>query len=84
MIAFWIVSALLTVVAVAFVLVPLLRGRAATGPSVRDANLAALRSQRRELDADVAHGLLPAEARDEAVADLVSRGGFQVYEAIDG
>ena len=83
MIAFWIVSALLTVVAVAFVLVPLLRGRAATGPSVRDANLAALRSQRRELDADVAHGLLPAEARDEAVADLVARASEDLAVAPD-
>lgn len=73
MVVFWILAALMTLVALAFVLVPLLRPRAATGPSALDANLAALRSQRREIDADVASGVLPADAREEAIGDLVER-----------
>ncbi|MGZ5042636.1 MAG: c-type cytochrome biogenesis protein CcmI, partial [Usitatibacter sp.] len=47
-------AALMTAVALAFVLVPLLRGRAVAGPSTLDANLDVLRGQRREIDADVA------------------------------
>lgn len=59
--------------ALAFVLVPLLRPRAPTGPTSAQANLDVLRSQRRELDADVANGTLPAAARDEALAELQER-----------
>lgn len=71
--AFWIVAALLTVVALAFVLVPLLRRRGAQGLSPREANLAALRSQRQEIETDVALGILPGEAKEEAMADLLAR-----------
>ena len=71
--AFWIVAALLTVVALAFVLVPLLRRRSADAPTLREANLAALRSQRQEIESDIAHGVLPREAKDEALAELVAR-----------
>ena len=70
---FWILASLMTVLALAFVLVPLLRGRARTGPSAREANLAALRAQRGEIDADVANGTLAASAREEALAELVDR-----------
>ncbi|MGZ5046622.1 MAG: c-type cytochrome biogenesis protein CcmI [Usitatibacter sp.] len=73
MAVFWMMAALMTAVALAFVLVPLLRGRAVAGPSTLDANLDVLRGQRREIDADVANGLLPAAARDEALAELVDR-----------
>lgn len=71
--AFWIVAALLTVVALAFVLVPLLRRRSADAPTQREANLAALRSQRQEIESDVALGVLPRDAKEEALADLVAR-----------
>jgi cytochrome c-type biogenesis protein CcmH len=70
---FWILAALMVVVALAFVLVPLLRSRAITGPSQVEANLEVLRGQRREIEADVARGILPADARDEALATLVAR-----------
>ena len=72
--AFWILAALMTAVALAFVLVPLLRARgASSAPTPVEANLDALRGQRREIEADVANGTLPADARDEALADLVQR-----------
>ena len=73
MIAFWALAACMTAVALAFILVPLLRPRATRGPSVEEANLEVLRGQRREIESDVAYGTLPADARDEALADLVAR-----------
>ncbi|HZZ93252.1 MAG TPA: c-type cytochrome biogenesis protein CcmI [Usitatibacter sp.] len=73
MVVFWLLAVLMTAVALGFVLVPLLRTRPATGPSSVEANLDVLRSQRREIEADVANGTLPAEARDEALAELVRR-----------
>ncbi|HET6265313.1 MAG TPA: c-type cytochrome biogenesis protein CcmI [Usitatibacter sp.] len=73
MASFWILAALMTVAALAFVLVPLLRGRPGAGISVRDSNLEVLRAQRREIDADVASGTLAPEARDEALAELMAR-----------
>lgn len=73
MLAFWIVATLMLVVAVAIVLIPLLRSRSLAGPTSVEANLEVLRGQRRELEADVAAGLLPAKARDEALAELVER-----------
>ncbi len=73
MLVFWLLAALMVVLALAFILVPLLRPRADAGPSVVEANLDVLRSQRREIEADVATGVLPADARDEALAELVDR-----------
>ncbi|HUI99407.1 MAG TPA: c-type cytochrome biogenesis protein CcmI [Usitatibacter sp.] len=73
MLVFWLLAALMVLLALAFILVPLLRSRADLGPSVVEANLDVLRSQRREIDADVATGVLPADARDEALAELVDR-----------
>jgi cytochrome c-type biogenesis protein CcmH len=70
MLFFWIAAALMALVACAFVVVPLLRGRALSGPSAVEANLAVLRGQRREIEQDVAHGTLPADAREEAQSDL--------------
>lgn len=73
MLTFWFIAALLIVVALAFVLVPLLRNRGESGPSLREANLAVLRGQRQEIEADVAHGLLAAESRESALSELVAR-----------
>ncbi len=73
MVAFWILAALMILAALAFVLVPLLRPRAAAGPNAREASLAVLRGQRREIDADIASGSLPADAREEALRELVDR-----------
>jgi cytochrome c-type biogenesis protein CcmH len=73
MLTLWIVAALLIVAALAFVLVPLLRPRPRRGPSLREANLAVLRGQRREIESDLALGLLPQEARESALAELAAR-----------
>lgn len=73
MAVFWTLAAAMTGLALAFVLVPLLRGRSSRAPSQGEANLDVLRSQRREIDADVALGVLPASARDEALDELVAR-----------
>ena len=76
MLVFWALAAAMTLVALAFVLVPMLRARAEPpGPSARDVTLAVLRGQRQEIEADIAAGSLPAEARDEALAELVERAG---------
>src|SRR6188472_3576952 len=73
MLAFWILASLMTALALAFVLVPLLRMRASTAPTLKDANLAVLRAQRQEIEADVERGVLPADVRDEALTELVAR-----------
>src|SRR5712692_5871761 len=73
MMLFWILATAMTVAGLGFVLVPLLRERPGAGLDVARANLEVLRSQRRELDADVANGILPADARVEALAELVDR-----------
>ncbi len=71
----------MTVVALAFVLVPLLRARARNAPSRVEANLEILRGQRREIEADVAIGLLAPEAREEALAELVTRAQVDLQPA---
>jgi len=81
MAAFWLLAACMTLVALSFILVPLLRPRAPRGPSVEEANLDVLRGQRREIEADVANGVLPADARDEALADLMRRARVDLAPA---
>lgn len=73
MLVFWLLAALMTTLALAFVLVPLLRQRASAGPGALEANLAVLRGQRHEIEADVANGVLPESERDEALNELVER-----------
>ncbi len=73
MVVFWFLAAAMAVIAAAFVVVPLLRGRTAAGPTEAQANLEVLRGHRREIEADIATGTLPAEAREEALAELVGR-----------
>src|ERR1700686_314708 len=82
MAVFWILATLMTLAALAFVLVPLLRGRLPSGPSSVEANLEALRGQRREIEADVANGTLPADAREEALAELVGRAQADLSAAV--
>jgi cytochrome c-type biogenesis protein CcmH len=73
MLVFWSLAALMVLAALAFILVPLLRARPSAAPSVVEANLEVLRGQRREIEADVANGVLPADAKEEALAELVDR-----------
>ena len=75
---FWTLAALMAALAVAFVVVPLLRARVGAAPTTAEANLEVLRAQRRELEADVASGTLPAAARDEALAELQARAAADV------
>ncbi len=70
---FWILATVMTGLGLAFVVVPLLRRRKGSGTTGNEANLEVLRGQRREIDADVERGVLPADAREEALASLVAR-----------
>lgn len=73
MTAFVLIAVAMVCVALAWVLVPLLVRRSRPGPSTEAANLAILRDQLAELEADVARGLLPRERYDQARAELERR-----------
>src|SRR6187431_6957 len=81
MVLFWILATSMVAIALAFVLVPLLRSRSSSAPSEVEANLEILRGQRQEIDADIGAGVLPADARDEALADLVGRAADDLSPA---
>jgi cytochrome c-type biogenesis protein CcmH len=69
---FWVYAALLTAVALGFLVTPLVRGRARGGAAVsREAsNLTVFRDQLAELDADLAAGTIGKEQWQSARADL--------------
>ncbi|MGP1676204.1 MAG: c-type cytochrome biogenesis protein CcmI [Burkholderiales bacterium] len=69
---FWVYAALLTAVALAILITPLLRGRSRSGAAVsREAsNLTVFRDQLTELDADLAAGTIEREQWEAARADL--------------
>ena len=73
MAVFWTLAGLMTALALGFVLVPLLRARPPGGPSATEANLEALRGQRRELEADIASGVVAADSREQVLDELVRR-----------
>ncbi|MEO8103338.1 MAG: c-type cytochrome biogenesis protein CcmI, partial [Betaproteobacteria bacterium] len=79
MIPFIVIACLMLLIALAFVLVPLLRIRAnaAAVDSVRlsDAvsNVAVFRSQKREIEEDFSRGVIGAEERDAALNELSQR-----------
>lgn len=60
-------------VALAFVLVPLWRGRATAAQSDVAANLAVFRSQKHEIEDDFARGVITSAERDSAIAELSQR-----------
>jgi len=78
---FWVIAALLMGLALAFLLTPLVRNRAASGggASRAAANLAVFRDQLAELDADLAAGSIEREQWEAARGDL-QRG---LLEAVD-
>jgi cytochrome c-type biogenesis protein CcmH len=78
---FWFLTAAMAALAVLFVIVPLLRTRASAGPSEVEANLEVLQGQRREIEADIAAGNLPADSRDEALSELVGRAATDLAPA---
>lgn len=68
------------IVALAFVLVPLLRPLNTDKVFISDeaSNITIFRAQKQELDDDVARGLISAEERDTAVAELGARAVAEV------
>jgi cytochrome c-type biogenesis protein CcmH len=74
MTTFWIICALLLIVAVLFVGIPLWRGIARNNAVVRDAaNLEIYRDQIAEMDADLRNGLLTPELHEQGKRELQSR-----------
>jgi cytochrome c-type biogenesis protein CcmH len=71
---FWIICALLLVVALLFIILPLLRSTAKGNEVIRDkANLEIYRDQLAEMDADLANGLLTDELYEQGKRELQSR-----------
>ena len=73
MIAFVLVAAVMVAIALAWVLVPLLKRGSARGIERDASNVAILRDQVGELDADLASGTMPREEYDEARRELERR-----------
>jgi len=72
-ILFLVIAAAMVAIAVGCVLVPLLARRAHAGPAPEAANLAILRDQLAELEADVARGVLATERYEQARSELERR-----------
>lgn len=71
---FWIAAAVCVLLALAFVLPPLLRRRGAAAKAARrDVNIAVYRDQMREMEADLANGLLSQEQFQTAKRELEAR-----------
>lgn len=71
---FWIAAAVCVVVALAFVLPPLLRARGGAGKAVRrDVNIAVYRDQMKEMEADRVNGLLSDAQYQSARLELETR-----------
>ena len=71
--AFVLIAAVMIVVAVACVLVPLLRGGKPAGIAREASNVEVLRDQLAELDADLASGAMPRERYEEARREIELR-----------
>jgi len=72
-IAFVLIAALMVAAALAWILVPLLRGTAGGSVAREASNIAILRDQLRELDVDVANGTISREQYDQARRELEQR-----------
>ncbi len=82
MILFWIICAILLVIALLFVLLPLWRGSLKNNAVQRDsANLEIFRDQIAEMDADLRNGLLTQEMYEQGKRELQSRLLDEVGEA---
>ena len=73
MITFVLIAAAMVAAALAWVLVPLLRTRQAASIAREASNVAILRDQLRELDADLATGTMPREQYEQARRELEQR-----------
>ncbi|MBU1776280.1 MAG: c-type cytochrome biogenesis protein CcmI, partial [Gammaproteobacteria bacterium] len=82
MTTFWIICALLLVVAVLFVGVPLWRGTSRNNAVARDAaNLEIYRDQIAEMDTDLRNGLLTPELHEQGTRELQARLLDEVHSA---
>lgn len=71
---FWIICAVLLIIAILFVAIPLWRGTSKNNSVVRDAaNLEILRDQIAEMDADLKNGLLTPELHEQGKRELQAR-----------
>jgi cytochrome c-type biogenesis protein CcmH len=76
---FWALALALVLATLAALVVPLLRSRArGEGPADDDASAAVYRDQMRQLDADVAAGVINADERAVAEAEIVARLGTEL------
>lgn len=73
MITFWLIGAALAVAALAYVLRPLLRGKAGVLLSRREANVSIYRDQLRELEADLASGAVSKADYERSRVELEAR-----------
>ncbi len=73
MIAFAVAAAMMAAIALAWIVVPLLRRREAPSVDRDRTNLAILRDQRRELEADFANGMVTSEQYEAAAAEIDRR-----------
>ncbi len=73
MIAFVGITAVMVAAALAWVLVPLLRGASAGGIAREASNVAILRDQLAELETDLANGTIPRERYEQARGELEQR-----------
>ncbi|MFA6120737.1 MAG: c-type cytochrome biogenesis protein CcmI [Sideroxydans sp.] len=82
MTVFWIVCAVLLLIAIPFIAFPLWRGTVKSNTVARDAaNLEILRDQINEMDVDLKNGLLSAELHEQGKSELQSRVLEEVSES---
>jgi len=72
-IAFVVIAAVMVAAALAWILVPLLRGAAGTGVAREASNVAILRDQLKELEADLGTGVVQREHYEQARRELEGR-----------
>lgn len=79
---FWLIAFALVVATLAALVVPLLRrAEGRTGPAEAEASAAIYRDQTRQLDDDVAAGVVRADERDRAREEIVARLGDELAAA---
>lgn len=82
MTVFWIICAVLLLIAIPFIAYPLWRGTVKSNTVARDAaNLEILRDQINEMDVDLKNGLLSAELHEQGKSELQSRVLEEVNES---
>lgn len=82
MTVFWIICAVLLLIAIPFIAFPLWRGNVKSNSVARDAaNLEILRDQINEMDVDLKNGLLSAELHEQGKSELQSRVLEEVNES---